>query len=122
MKNFNWINSQVTIHFYNLGMGLKNLTLKADAINKLFDPSVPFVLESASIGLFKLELRELTLIIDKVNITLKFKTLEQYNEFRKNYKKIQITAEKLEKLKEACMRDLTSQTDFSGSRNTDNVS
>ena len=79
---------------------------------------MPLVLHTGSIGLFKLELRELTLTIDRVDIVLRFKTVEEYKEYRRCYKNIQITAEKIERLKEACLKDLSSTTNFNSSRST----
>ena len=39
-------------------------------------PNIPFVLESGSISLLKLDLHKLTCLIEEVEITLTFKTIE----------------------------------------------
>jgi len=55
-------------------MGLRNLTLKPSEINHKFEPAFPFVVEKGTLGLIKLDAAKLTLKIDRVDITLGFKT------------------------------------------------
>lgn len=58
-------------------------------------PNIPFVLESGSISLLKLDLQKLTCLIEEVEITLNFKKIEEYQLFVQTYTKQKITADKL---------------------------
>jgi hypothetical protein len=51
------------------------------------DPTFPFVVESGTLGLIKLDLKHLTLVVDRVDITLNFKTPQELHEIAKIYKK-----------------------------------
>ncbi|CAK66338.1 unnamed protein product (macronuclear) [Paramecium tetraurelia] len=85
-------------------MGLKNLTLKVSSLNSHMAPNIPFVLESGSISLLKLDLHKLTCLIEEVEITLNFKTIEQYRLFVQTYTKEKMTADKLQKIKDEIIK------------------
>lgn len=87
-SNYYLIRCQVLKPLYNIGMGLRNLTLKTKAVNESLNPSIPFVVEKGSIGQIKLDLKQFTMVLDKIDITLRFKTPEQLLEFGRNYKKM----------------------------------
>lgn len=59
-----------------IGMGLRNLTLKTRAVNESLNPAIPFVVERGSIGQIKLDLKQFTMVLDRIDITLRFKTPE----------------------------------------------
>ncbi|CAD8208189.1 unnamed protein product [Paramecium pentaurelia] len=104
-------------------MGLKKLTLKVSSLNSQMAPNIPFVLESGSISLLKLDLHKLTCLIEEVEITLNFKTIEQYRLFVQTYTKQKMTADKLQKIKDEIIKayKVKSETSNNGNQNAWNI-
>ncbi|CAD8197988.1 unnamed protein product [Paramecium octaurelia] len=104
-------------------MGLKNLTLNVSSLNQHMAPNVPFVLESGSISLLKLDLQKLTCLIQEVEITLNFKTIEQYRLFVQTYTKEKMTADKLQEMKDDLIKTykVKSETSNKGNQNAWNI-
>ncbi|CAD8202663.1 unnamed protein product [Paramecium pentaurelia] len=99
----NFFNEEINKEQFT-SMGLKKLTLKVSSLNQQMAPNIPFVLESGQISLLKLDLHKLTCLIEEVELTLNFKTIEQYRLFVQTYTKQKMTADKLQKIKDEIIK------------------
>lgn len=87
-------------------MGLKDLTFKTNAINEQLPPLFPITLLKGIIGLIKLDLRHTLFTIENIDLFFGVKTIEEMKQFATSYKKMEITAEKLERMKLDCINSI----------------